>query len=129
MILVCWKHSDGFFFLMVGWQVFSFEAVTNMDICMQRMLIVTCSKEKVIRVWSYAHLICKVMCRYACITSKQMLEILFPLQNIHLKKVTYYNIINYYSKHNVCGLTETQSKISNMYLGTLYLMCNIKVRD
>lgn len=46
----------------VGWPVFTIGPILDMDICPHRMLIATCHQGKVVRVWSYARLICEIVC-------------------------------------------------------------------
>jgi hypothetical protein len=40
-----------------------------MDVCVQRMLVVVCGRDKVVSVWSYIRLSCEMLCRWVMIKS------------------------------------------------------------
>jgi hypothetical protein len=44
--------------------VFTISAVVDMDVCLQRMLVVVCGRDKVVSVWSYIRLTCEMLWRW-----------------------------------------------------------------
>ena len=61
-IILDWEWHAG---ARVGWPVFTLGAVMDMDLCLQRMLIVSCGSDNYVRLWSYVRLTCEKSWRWA----------------------------------------------------------------
>jgi cilia- and flagella-associated protein 57 len=74
---------------------FHSQAVTGMDVCIRKQLVVTCSKDKTIRIWNYANRTLEIV---SGVLSDETLAVAFHPSGFHvicalLDKISIYNVL------------------------------------